>query len=189
MITKKILGLFSRLPKGYISLEEIVNYLKADKNTIKATLSRLRKQNRIVRLGYGFYALDTQKVDLEQLACEMVYPSYISLEYALSIYGMISQVPANLTFITSKRSSQKQILNTSFEYSHINPKLFFGYKIAKNAYLAYPEKALLDMLYLVGLKKRKINLSELDLAQINKKKLYKWLKLYPQSTRRISAVL
>src|SRR3989338_7374579 len=179
MNTKKIIGLLKNLPKGYISLDEIVNYLKVDRNTVKVTLSRLTRQKEIIQLGYGYYALNLPAVDFEQLASEMVYPAYLSLEYALSLHGILSQVPAALTLITPKRTASKAVANHTLEYSHINPKLFFGYKIDKHALIAYPEKALLDALYLVGLKKRAINLSELNLSKINRKKFKQWLRVYP----------
>jgi predicted transcriptional regulator of viral defense system len=189
MNTQKILALLQNLPKGYLSLDELVNYLKVGRGVVKATLSRLCRQKRAIKLGYGFYAAALQKVDPEQLACEMVYPSYISLEYALSLYGILSQIPASITLITTQKTAAKTALNITLEYSHITSKLFFGYKIVKHTLMAYPEKALLDLLYGVAGKKRKANLAELNLAQINRKKLKVWLKFYPQSTRDLAARL
>lgn len=185
MIGNKIISRVSKFKKTYISLNELNNFLNMKKSILKVTLNRLTKQKRIFKLGYGFYALDPAKVDYEQLACEIKHPSYISLEYALSTYGILDQVPATMTLVTMSRTKNYAFQNMEIEYSHIKKKLFFGYKILKHILIAYPEKALLDELYLIALGKRKLNIKELRLNEINKKKLKLWTKFYPSSVYKL----
>lgn len=185
MIRDKIISQMGKLAKTYINLNEMSNVININKTILKVTLNRLTKQKRIFKLGYGFYTLDPAKVDYEQLACEIKHSSYISLEYVLSIYGILDQVPASMTLVTMSRTKNYAFQNMQIEYSHIKKNLFFGYKILKNILMAYPEKALLDELYLIALGKRKLNIQELRLNNINKKKLKLWAKFYPSSVSKL----
>lgn len=186
MISKKILELLQKSKKGYHSLAELANYSGAEKSTLRVVLSRLTKQNRISRLFRGYYCFANKPPDLEQLSIELNYQSYISLEFALATYGILSQFPAQLTLVTPKRGASYTISNSIIEFSHIKKSLFFGYKINKHTQIATPEKALLDELYLIGLKKRTLNLVELDIKKINIKLFRKWLKNYPATTKRLA---
>lgn len=182
MLSKKILELLRSSPKSYFSTAEIGNYLGVNKPTLKVTLSRLVKQKRLRRLIRGYFSLPQKTPDAEQLAVEFNHPSYLSLEYALSIHGILSQVPSRLTLVTPKRSAAYDFGGTAIEYSHVKSSLFFGYTIIRQTQMARPEKALLDELYLIGLKKRKLDLKGLDLNHINKNLFRKWLRHYPPGT-------
>ena len=186
MITKKILEMLGGSKKSYFTMAELSNYLNIKKTTLKVVLSRLIKQKKIIRLVRGYYSLSQKTPDLEQFAVELNYPSYISLEYALAISGILSQVPAGITLITAKRSVAYNVMGTMLEYTHLKSNLFFGYKIVKQTQIARPEKALLDELYLIGLKKRTLDLRELNLKGLNKKLFNKWLKCYPPSTVKLA---
>ena len=57
--------------------------------------------------------------------------------------------------------------------------LFFGYTLDKGIYIAEPEKALLDELYLISRGKRTLDIKELDLGKIDKKKFDQYAKRFP----------
>lgn len=189
MIGKDIIELLRNSRKSYFSTAELANYLGINKSTLKVILSRLIKQKKLLRIIRGYYCLPQRNPDVEQLAVEFYYPSYISLEYALAIYGIISQVPSRLTLVTSKRGAVYSAMGSIIEFTHIGPALFFGYDIKKQTQIARPEKALLDELYLIGLKKRRLDLGELDQRSLKKSLFEKWLKLYPPSTARLAVKL
>ena len=69
--------------------------------------------------------------------------------------------------------------NTEIEFTQIKKDLFFGYKLKNDIYIAEPEKALLDQLYLVTRGKRGLEFGELDLTNINNKILEKYSKKFP----------
>ncbi len=186
MIKKDILNLFKKQPKKYLSLAEIHNFIHSDKKTLKVTLSRMKKKEEIYSLGNAFYAVNPQEVDFEQLACELNRPSYISLESALSHYGILSQVPSVLTLVSPKKSAKYALNNQQIEYSKINKKLFCGFNIQGQIAIAEAEKAFLDELYLIGIKKRHLDLNELDLSKIKIDKFNKWLALFPASTKKLA---
>jgi len=152
-------------------------------------LHRLVEQKRLIRLLQGYYALNLMRVDWEQLSCELLQPSYISFEYALNHYNIIDQIPTRITLATTKKRREYDLPSQILEYSHLTPKLYFGYKIQSNILIAEKEKALLDELYLISLKKRHLSLEGLDLANINKKLFNKWLKKFPVYTQSLAMKL
>ena len=50
--------------------------------------------------------------------------------------------------------------------------------------MAYPEKALLDLLYFISRGIETVSFEELDLSRLNRKKLFQWVKLYPSPTKK-----
>lgn len=79
--------------------------------------------------------------------------SYVSLQSALHYYNLIPDYVPVTTCVTTGRP--ERIKNPTFPilYKHIKPELFFGYSeinIAQDqrAFIASPEKALLDLVYL-----------------------------------------
>lgn len=186
MIKKSILELFEKQQKKYLSLKELHNFTRTDKQTLKVILSRMKKKQEIYALGNSFYAINPQEVNFEQLACELNRPSYISLESALSHYGILSQIPSSLTLITPQKTVHYNLNHQRIEYSKIKNKLFFGFTIQGQIAIAEAEKALLDELYFIGIKKRSLNLGELDLSKINKEKFKEWLSFFPPSTKKLA---
>lgn len=86
------------------------------------------------------------------IANYLVSPSYVSLEYALGFYGLIPEKVSLITSITSKKTTLFSNTLGEFQYRSIKPQLFFGFKkiedMGQNAFIAQPEKALLDYFYL-----------------------------------------
>ncbi len=115
------------------------------------------KKEAIVRVKKGLYVfgpeLAREPYCKETLANLIYGPSYISLEYALSFYGLI---PERVEVITSVTNKRKKYFNTPigiFSYRYINPsKYSYGitlYEIDQrhSILIATPEKALVDMLH------------------------------------------
>jgi predicted transcriptional regulator of viral defense system len=167
--------------KTFFSFNDLTKFYQGKQKNLPVIINRLVKSGKIIRLTRGFYTFNLSMVDWEALACEILKPSYISLEYALWKYGIINEIPATITLITTKKHRFYNLLSNTFEYSYINPKIFGGYKIEKNILIAEKEKALLDEVYFISLHKRIFNLKSIDISKINKKILKKWLKYYPPS--------
>jgi hypothetical protein len=77
----------------------------------------------------------------------------VSLETALADYGLIPEAVFSTTAVTTGRQGSRQTLFGTFVYQHIRPQLFWGYESVsigegRVAFVATPEKALLDMAYL-----------------------------------------
>ena len=87
-------------------------------------------------------------------------PSYVSLESALSHYGLIPEAVYSVQNITTRKTVTYETVAGTFNYRSIKAHLFFGYQVDNNqpipVLIASPEKAILDYLYL----NHKINTAE-----------------------------
>jgi predicted transcriptional regulator of viral defense system len=78
------------------------------------------------------------------------FPAYVSLQSALYLHGMISQMPAVTYAVTLSRTKRFTTPLGTVSVHHVRPSFFFGFADAGRAggRLATPEKALIDVLYL-----------------------------------------
>ena len=173
-----------RLKKTYFTVCELKKFYKNKKTSLKNLLSRWTREKLIFPLGNGCYCFDTGRLDYMNLACNLVRPSYISFEYALSFYGLSDRISWIITLTTLKRHKFVHAGPYAFEYTKLKKELFFGYERIDDYYIASPEKALLDTIYLVSKNKRLVDLKSLNLEKINKKKLYDLAKRFPEYVRK-----
>ena len=137
----------------YNFLLDILKSYKYPRNKIK----KLIDSKKIIRVKKGIYVfgkdLSLEPYSLESLANMIYGPSYISLEYALSFYGMIPESVKTITSITNKRNKLFKTELGDFSYKYINPKVYsLGITINKldknhSVLMATREKALIDILY------------------------------------------
>jgi predicted transcriptional regulator of viral defense system len=133
--------------------------LKLEKNTqlMKNQLTRWEKKGLIIKLKRGIYLLNRydRKVTPSRfyLANQLYEPSYISLESALSLYGIIPEQTASITSVASKKTTRFKNEFGDFIYQHIKPQAFKGFILLREengleSFVAKPEKAVVDFLYL-----------------------------------------
>jgi predicted transcriptional regulator of viral defense system len=112
---------------------------------------------KVVQLRRGLYTLaqphPSKHPHSYVIANHMLKASYVSLHTVLSHYDLIPEHVAVVTSITTGRPGSWQNLYGHFSYQHIQPDLFFGFEYRQVtqtqwAYMATPEKALLDLIYL-----------------------------------------
>ena len=168
------------LGKTYFTMQELKKFYHNKKSSFKNLLSRWSKEEIIFPLNNGYYCFDIEQLDYLNHACSFINPSYISLEYALNYYGLIEQVPQVITLITVKRHKFTYAGPYIYEYTKIKKELFFGYVRVDQYYIALPEKALLDTVYLLSRNKRLVDLKGLNYKKINKDRLYKYAKKFPK---------
>jgi len=124
-----------------------------NEQTIKQNLKSWVKKGILERIIKGIYKLkETEIKDEFLLASYFNQSSYISLESALSFYGMIPEYSYSITSVTIKKTDKFTTNYGVFSYRKIKSDLFFGFKlITGDNYLyriATPEKALFDFIYL-----------------------------------------
>ncbi len=83
----------------------------------------------------------------------MVQPSYVSLQSALSHYGLIPEAVPVTTSVTTLRPGRWDTPLGSYAFRHIKTEPFQDYRLLEvgdepEAFVASPEKALLDLVYL-----------------------------------------
>lgn len=165
--------------KSYLTVADLEKVLGFKRDSLYVILNRLVKSGVLVRLGKNIYSLFTETFDIEKIANELYFPSYLSFEQALSQYSILSQVPYTQTFATTRPTKKMVIADVAVEFNHIKKELFFGYLLRNGKNIAEKEKALLDQLYMVSIGKRSINIEELDLKDIDKIKLEEFAKRFP----------
>jgi len=122
-----------------------------DDNSLNHLLVRLNKAKIIKRLVKNKYQfLYAEKMPSDFSIANFLEPfSYISLESALSFYGLIDQFPYRITSISLKKSRQIKIENKIFSYSKIKKDYFKDFIKIDDFLIAKKEKAVFDYIYFV----------------------------------------
>ncbi len=176
--------------------KKILRNLEPSEDVLSANIKYWLKNRELIALKKGSYILQGQYTKepqkdlyLEYIANQLLTPSYLSLEYVLAKYQLLTEGVTAMTSITPKTS--REIVNdlSAFRYYSISPKLFTGYTV-KYFYKApvleaTKSKALFDYLYLRFLKNKPISKQaiidlRLNWENISKKEFlsaYSYLKL------------
>lgn len=128
-----------------------------DPNDVRRQLSRWTQAGRLYQLRRGLYTLAPpfQKVKPHPfvIANRMVPSSYVSLQSALAYYDLIPEYVPVTTSVTTARPARWDTPLGSFEFRHVKVELLRGYRLTdlggnQQAFVATPEKALLDLIHL-----------------------------------------
>jgi len=145
-----------------------LSLLANDKQVFRNQISQWKKQGLLIPLKKGLYILNEldrkTNISREYIANQLVFPSYLSLEYALSFHGFIPERVFQVTSITSKKTTEFVNSYGTFVYRNLKSELFFGYTNLQDEndlqiFMAEKEKAFLDFLYL--------NLSQINPDNLN----------------------
>jgi len=149
----------NKIEKLLIFDKKFLSLLEKDINNLNANLKYWLKKGELVALKNGVYLLkgnydkESDKDGyLEYIASQLLYPSYLSTEYVLNKYQMLSESVRALTSVSIK--SDREFLNElgAWRYYSLPSKLFVGYKIkyfkGQPVAEASKVKALFDFLYL-----------------------------------------
>jgi len=124
---------------------------------LRLQLSRWVKAGKLIQLTKGLYTLAEpyRKVTPHPfvLANAIKKASYVSLQSALGYYGMIPEHVPTVTSVTTQRPERVETLLGQFAFRHIKKNWFHSYQqidfgSGQRAFIATPEKALLDLVYL-----------------------------------------
>lgn len=186
-----LLNAYQRLKKlePTFLTKDAVCVLKISPNHTALILSRLEKQNTLVRLARGRWAY-SNSVDPLLLPTILSYPmmSYISLYTALYYHGLIEQIPSVVFAVSNGKTKSFSTPLAKISIHSISSSLFTGYTtVEKNSLLiATPEKALFDTLYLMPAKSNLFKrLTELDIPEkFDFKLIEKWLMLIKNKSRK-----
>lgn len=120
-------------------------------------ITKLLRDKTIIRVKKGLYLHNQEHIHdlpVKELLANLIYgPSYISLEYALSSYGMIPEAALQISSVTFKKTKRYRTPVGDFIYRSVpRPYYLTGTELRTGtegySYLiAGPEKALFDMLY------------------------------------------
>jgi len=111
-------------------------------------IRRAVNAGRLIGVRRGIYA--KPGYTLEELACVLYKPSYISLDYVLQHSGVNFQYDSAITMV-SYLSRDIEVNNTTLRYRQIKGEIMvntLGIEQRGNINIATPERAFLDTLYL-----------------------------------------
>ena len=174
--------IIKKLKKEGISLFTLADFSRIFgidiRNTLYKKIQRLEEAGIIQKLIKGKYLFLFGETNELTIANFLYQPSYISLESALSFYGIITGFTHQISSISIKKSHT--IITPEgkeYTYTQIVKDLFWGYEKKENFLIAEKEKSLLDYLYLAfkGLKSR--NIDEFELLGISKRKINGYTKM------------
>lgn len=125
-----------------------------------------------------YYTKDASEYEI---ASNIVYPSYVSLISALRFHNLTEQIPNTIYVITTKRHKPIEDLNGyRVEFKNIKKDRMFGYRKIDDAFVADPEKAVIDMIYLNLF--REYADEAVENRRINQDILFKYIKMEKVNT-------
>ena len=143
---------------------------------IQKQLARWVKAGKLIQVRRGLYTLAEpyQKVSPHPflVANRLKGASYVSLQSALAYHGTIPEYVPVVTSVTTGRPGTMNTTLGNFLFKHIKKPLFSGYRElevekGQRAFVATPEKSLLDLVYLTPQADRWEYLEELRLQNLN----------------------
>jgi len=143
---------FKNIPLESSVLQNLMGNYKYPRNKVSA----LEKRGNIIRLKKGLYVvsekISRKSISRELLANHLYGPSYLSLETALSFYGMIPERVFSIRSMTVKRTNYFETTFGNFDYTTVSADYFsigLRQEVVENQYsflIATPTKAICDMI-------------------------------------------
>jgi len=155
---KQLINLSKLDSASFFNKETLGRVVEIGDNSLYSNIKRWLKKGELVQLKKGLYVTKgyTQAVQDRRNYGEFVanilkQPSYLSGEYILQKYGMLTESVFGVTSVTLKKTGRYQNVLGTYIYSNIKEKLFTGFNItSKGGYdikEATKAKALFDFLY------------------------------------------
>lgn len=148
------LAQFQDIPVSHDTLVSLLHDYKRPNDKIATWLA----EKKLMPIKRGLYVVSPTLtgglISLPLVANTLYGPSYVSLEFALSRYGLIPEVVHQITSVTIRRGKNYDTSLGRFSYQTLSTKVYpLGMRSIKNDtghfyLMASPEKALCDMLML-----------------------------------------
>lgn len=154
-----------RTRRSIIETREVAVRLGVSTSHASHVLDSLQEAGLVRRLRRGLWAI---RPDIDPFMVPPYltapFPAYTSFWSALAHHGMIEQVPRYFYVASLDRTRRIDTSVGTYSIHHVAPELFDGYEGSdEQGYLAIPEKALFDTVYLLAPRGGDIRLPELEL--------------------------
>jgi len=164
--------------------KEALRQWEKNEDTLSFNIKYWKKNGIIIPLKKGKYILksrfekeENKDMYLEYLANKIYEPSYVSGEYVMSKYNLLTEAVYGISSITTKKTKTFENQIGRFNYYTVSLRLFFGFEITKfysaNIMMAKKSKAVFDYLYLRFLKNSLISEKSIQELRINWENLNK----------------
>jgi predicted transcriptional regulator of viral defense system len=177
MRTADALGELQRLGRPVVSRGEAIARFGVRPARASQILKALQDAGLVTRLGKGLWLVGND-VDPFSLPPYLTspYPAYVSMWSALSRHGMIEQIPRQVFVASLDRPRQIETPVATYSVHHLAPEVFGGYTgSGDKGYIATPEKALFDTVYVRAARRGTIHLPELEFPEkFDRQELAQW---------------
>ena len=180
-----------QIPSLVFSSSMVGEQLKISPSSAKVACHRYVKQGILLRLKRDLYILADcwerlAEAELYTLANRLQVPSYISLTAALSYYEITTQVQQSVVESAAVvRTAQIEVRERVFKYIKLKKNLYTGFIKKNGFFIATPEKAFLDAVYLMSMNRYRLDLSAIDLSKLEARSLFWQAKTFPMKTRQL----
>ena len=146
----------SKAPSDYVTSSELDMLLQKSENARFSLVKRALHKGILLKLRRGLYRrsdyLEQEKPHTFEMAQHIYWPSYVSLESALSFHELIPEAIYNTTSVTTRRANVFENAFGRFEYHRLPKKNFFlgVVRTIENKhvfFVANPWKAITDYLF------------------------------------------
>jgi hypothetical protein len=179
------------IDKILINNYDISKVLSISLESARVTASRYVKKGLLLRIKRDLY-IPPQKFnylkeeDLFSIASILQTPSYISLTSALSYYNLTTQQTQKyIESIGIRRTITLAVKDAQFHFMRINKNLYCGFERIENFFIAMPEKALADSIYLSALGKYNSDFDAIDFDKISAKKVSAFINKTNKATKNL----
>jgi len=156
------------------SIEDIaLIWQESNRDLVKKRIYRYVKANKLYALRRGLYS-KSKEYNKFELGIKIYNPSYISFETVLAQAGVVFQHYSQI-FIASYLSREIEVKKQKYMYKKINGEILtnnLGVECRDEYYIATPERAFLDTLYLNK------NYHFDNLSVLDKNKIFQILPIY-----------
>jgi len=137
------------MKRPIVTTREAATRWQVEQRAAGKRLKAMEEAGLVRRLRRGLWALDPE---IEPFAVAPFLtaplPAYVSLWSALARHGMIEQIPRQISVASLDRSKRVVTSLGVYAIHHLAPDVFGGYEGSEDTgYLASPEKALFDTVY------------------------------------------
>ena len=172
----------NNINKLIISIDDIAKELSINKESAKVTANRYVKNGALLRIKRDFYITTSNFEKLNekeqfQIANAIQVPSYISLTSALSYYNISTQqLRGIIESITIKKTNSINVKEIYFKFILVKKNFYTGFALKDDIFIALPEKAMADAVYLSSLGKYNCDFEAVDFGKLNKSEINKYIK-------------
>jgi rhodanese-related sulfurtransferase len=158
-------GELLRIGRPVVQTREAATRLHTSPSSASHLLRSMKQAGLAYRLRQGLWGLRPD-IDPFVLAPYLTapFPAYVSFWSALARHSMIEQIPRQISVASLDRTRQIKTTIGAYSIHHLAPELVDGYSGSQESgYLATPEKALFDTVYIRASRATRIFLPELSL--------------------------
>jgi predicted transcriptional regulator of viral defense system len=173
----------------FFSCADVAQILNIQENSAKVLCSRYVKSGVLIRIKRDLYVLRNRweyftEEENFQIANRIQIPSYISLTTALSYYGITTQLIQNtIESIAIKRTFRTLVETVDFRFYKVGSITYGGFEKRNGVFIATPEKALADALYLSSIGRYSLDFSAIEFSRIDFQSLDSLLSTFPDKTK------